>query len=235
MLDLKNFSCSMLVPRCLKQALSELHPFKATGNYMGGMQKMANFYLNECMCMTQLTFRSKRKTTVGDQIKTVRKTNKHRTLWSERKTDFLVHSQQRNTGALLSASELPGGSARPRDGNSSCDVSQKNKSLSTGNASLSNLPAFWLKISAERMHYTCNIRRISPGACHKITHIRPGTEFAKKLWVDEPLLFAFRWHHYVNSVVARPFRKIGKIWDTWNLYVLVTMTKCLPVLRQLWW
>jgi len=39
MLSLKNFSCSMLVPRCLKQALSEFQPFKATGNYMGGMQK----------------------------------------------------------------------------------------------------------------------------------------------------------------------------------------------------
>jgi len=42
MLDLKNF-CSMLVPMCLKQALSELQPFKATGKYMGGMEKVAKF------------------------------------------------------------------------------------------------------------------------------------------------------------------------------------------------
>ena len=43
MLDLRNFSYSMLVPRCLKQALSELQPFMAIGNYMGAMQKMAKF------------------------------------------------------------------------------------------------------------------------------------------------------------------------------------------------
>ena len=43
MLDLKNSSCSMLVPRCLKEALSELQSFNATGNSMGGMQKMAKF------------------------------------------------------------------------------------------------------------------------------------------------------------------------------------------------
>ena len=42
MLDLKNF-CSMLAPSCLKQALNDLQPFKATGNSMGGMQKMAKF------------------------------------------------------------------------------------------------------------------------------------------------------------------------------------------------
>jgi len=42
MLDLRNF-CSMLVRRRLKQALSELQPFKAIRNYMGGMQKMAKF------------------------------------------------------------------------------------------------------------------------------------------------------------------------------------------------
>jgi len=63
--------------------------------------------------MIPVIFRSKTKTTVGDQINTVSKKNKHRTRWSKRKTDILVHSQQRNTGALLSASELPGGSARP--------------------------------------------------------------------------------------------------------------------------
>ena len=43
MLELKNSSCSMLVPRCLKQALSELQPFKAIGNYMGGIAKIAKF------------------------------------------------------------------------------------------------------------------------------------------------------------------------------------------------
>jgi len=43
MLDLKNFSCRMLVQRHLKQALSELQLFKAIGNYMGGMQKMVKF------------------------------------------------------------------------------------------------------------------------------------------------------------------------------------------------
>jgi len=48
MLDLKNFSCRMLVQRHLKQALSELQLFKAIGNYMGGMQKMVKF-LSEWM------------------------------------------------------------------------------------------------------------------------------------------------------------------------------------------
>jgi len=41
----------MLVPRCLKQALSELQPFKAIGNYMGGIAKIAKFQLNQCMCI----------------------------------------------------------------------------------------------------------------------------------------------------------------------------------------
>jgi len=31
--------------------LSELQPFKASGNYMGGMQKWPNCYLTECMCI----------------------------------------------------------------------------------------------------------------------------------------------------------------------------------------
>jgi len=89
---------------------SELQPLK------GGMQKGRLFiWMNACVLfhMIPMIFRSKTKTTVGDQINTVSKTNKHRTRWSERKTATLVHSQQRNTGALLSASELPGGSARP--------------------------------------------------------------------------------------------------------------------------
>jgi len=176
MLDLKTSSCSMLVPRCLKQALSELQPFKAIGISMGGMQRMAKF-LSEWMhvyCFIWLSWYSEasKKTTVGDQINTVSKTNKHRTRWSEHKTAFLVHSQQRITGALLSASELSGGSARPSDGNSSYDVTQPNTSFSTGRASLSNLPAVWLKTCAERMHWTCNVRRISPGKCHK-NHTHP--------------------------------------------------------------
>ena len=89
-------------------------------------------WMNACVLfhMTQLIFRSTTKTTVVDQINRVSKTIKHRTRWNERKTAFLVHSQQHNTGALLSASELPGGSARPSDGNSSCVVTQKNASFS---------------------------------------------------------------------------------------------------------
>jgi len=39
--------CSMLMLRCLKQVLGELQPFKAIGNYMGGMQNWPNFYMNE--------------------------------------------------------------------------------------------------------------------------------------------------------------------------------------------
>jgi len=42
MLDLKN-SCSMLVPRCLTRALSELQSFKTIGNYMGGIAEMFKF------------------------------------------------------------------------------------------------------------------------------------------------------------------------------------------------
>jgi len=42
MLDVRNV-CSILVPRCLKQALSELQPFKAIGSYMGSMQRMVKF------------------------------------------------------------------------------------------------------------------------------------------------------------------------------------------------
>jgi len=41
----------MLVLRCLKQALSESQSFKATGNYMGDIQKWPNFYLNQGMCI----------------------------------------------------------------------------------------------------------------------------------------------------------------------------------------
>jgi len=62
----------MLVPRCLKHTLSELQLFKAIRIYMGGMNVCALFH------MTQLIFRSKTKTTVGDQINTVSKINKHR-------------------------------------------------------------------------------------------------------------------------------------------------------------
>jgi len=81
MLNLRNFSCSMLVPRCLKRVLSELQPFKAIGNYMGSMQKWSCFCLNDCMCIISydlVIFRSKTQTTFGAQINTDSKTNKHR-------------------------------------------------------------------------------------------------------------------------------------------------------------
>ena len=52
----------------------------------------------------------------------------------------------------------------------------------------------------------------------------PGTEFAKKLWGGQSLLFAFQWRHHVHSTVAWPFCKIGKMGGTlWNWYNLVTM------------
>jgi len=91
---------------------------------MRGMQKWPNFYMNEWMnvyCfmyMTQLILRSKKNNSWRSNKHS--KTNKHRTRWSEHKTASLVHSQQRNTGALLSAMSSNGGSARPSDGNSSC-------------------------------------------------------------------------------------------------------------------
>jgi len=127
MLDLKNFSCSILVPRCLKQPwvnYSPLRPVETTWEVCKNGQIV--IWLNACVLfhMTQLILRSEKKITAGDQINTVSKTNKHRTRWSEHKTAFCVHSQQRNTDALLSASELPDGSARPSDGNSSCNVTQ---------------------------------------------------------------------------------------------------------------
>jgi len=65
-------------------------------------------WMNACVLFhtTQLIFTSKTKTTILDQINRVSKIIKHRTRWNERTTAFLVHSQQRNTGALLSPSEL---------------------------------------------------------------------------------------------------------------------------------
>jgi len=71
--DLRNFSCSMLVPRCLKQALSELQHFKAIGNYMGDMQKMAEFLSESMYLYDSADIQKQDKTTVRDQINTVRK------------------------------------------------------------------------------------------------------------------------------------------------------------------
>jgi len=45
MMDLWNF-CSMLVPRCLKQTLSELQPVKAIGIYREACKKWPNLYMN---------------------------------------------------------------------------------------------------------------------------------------------------------------------------------------------
>jgi len=63
----------MLVPRCLKQALSELQHFKAIGNYMGDMQKMAEFLSESMYLYDSADIQKQDKTTVRDQINTVRK------------------------------------------------------------------------------------------------------------------------------------------------------------------
>jgi len=51
MLDLKNLSCSMLVPRCLKQALVNYSPLRPLDTIWGTCKKWPNVYLNECMCI----------------------------------------------------------------------------------------------------------------------------------------------------------------------------------------
>jgi len=45
----------------------------------------------------------------------------------------------------------------------------------------------------------------------RIRQARPRTEFAKKLWEGQTLLFEFRWRHHGHSTVVRPFCKIGQI------------------------
>jgi len=69
------------------------------------------------------------------------------------------------------------------------------------------ISVFWNRHGVDRLqaHTICTTQ------IDKNRNNKAGTEFAKKLWWRQTLLFALRWRHHVHSTVVRPFCKSTKM------------------------